>query len=388
MFFKKKTVPAELVSLELPYFDRGNKKVRIFVPEHKKGEKLPVIYMTDGQSVFDEESNPLGCWHTREAVATEKAASGKSAIIVGIHSDPNPMFRTAELTPASIGRFVPPPMPDNMPPQMPPQMSIQADSLSLSMPPSFQDYELYELLSRENTLLRQRKIAFILSLAGTGTVVLGGDGTFLHASKALLTKNSAVLGINLGNLGFLTTAEYHDAEEALEKVVRDEYRELYASPLDIDWDERHIEAVAMNEVVVSRNGFSRLIHLQVLVNGEIVSDYQSDGVIISTPIGSTGYSLSAGGPIVQPHAAILLITPICPHTMKARPLAVSDSDVITVCVLRGSRSIPGEAVVSADGDEIGLLDVGQEITIRKGKAFARIISVGKVTFWDRVKSKL
>lgn len=220
------------------------------------------------------------------------------------------------------------------------------------------------------------------------TVVLGGDGTFLHASKALLTKNSAVLGINLGNLGFLTTAEYHDAEEALEKVVRDEYRELYASPLDIDWDERHIEAVAMNEVVVSRNGFSRLIHLQVLVNGEIVSDYQSDGVIISTPIGSTGYSLSAGGPIVQPHAAILLITPICPHTMKARPLAVSDSDVITVRVLRGSRSIPGEAVVSADGDEIGLLDVGQEITIRKGKAFARIISVGKVTFWDRVKSKL
>ena len=82
MFFKKKTVPAELVSLELPYFDRGNKKVRIFVPEHKKGEKLPVIYMTDGQSVFDEESNPLGCWHTREVVAAEKAASGKSAIIV------------------------------------------------------------------------------------------------------------------------------------------------------------------------------------------------------------------------------------------------------------------------------------------------------------------
>ena len=123
MFFKKKTVSAELVSLELPYFDRGNKKVRIFVPEHKKGEKLPVIYMTDGQSVFDEESNPLGCWHTREAVAAEKAATGKAAIIVGIHSDPNPMLRTAELTPASIGQFVPPPIPEGMPPMpegMPP----------------------------------------------------------------------------------------------------------------------------------------------------------------------------------------------------------------------------------------------------------------------------
>jgi Predicted hydrolase of the alpha/beta superfamily len=133
MFFKKKTVPAELVSLELPYFDRGNKKVRIFVPEHKKGEKLPVIYMTDGQSVFDEESNPLGCWHTREAVATEKAASGKSAIIVGIHSDPNPMFRTAELTPASIGKFVPPPIPEGMPP-MPP-MPPEGMTMPEGMPP-------------------------------------------------------------------------------------------------------------------------------------------------------------------------------------------------------------------------------------------------------------
>lgn len=134
MFFKKKTVPAELVSLELPYFDRGNKKVRIFVPEHKKGEKLPVIYMTDGQSVFDEESNPLGCWHTREVVAAEKAASGKSAIIVGIHSDPNPMFRTAELTPASIGKFVPPPIPEGMPP-MPPMPPQGMPTMPEGMPP-------------------------------------------------------------------------------------------------------------------------------------------------------------------------------------------------------------------------------------------------------------
>ena len=123
MLFKKKIIPAELKCFELPFFDRGNKKVRVYVPEHKKGEKLPVIYMTDGQSIFDEESNPFGCWHTREAVSAEKAASGKSAIIVGIHSDPNPMIRTAELTPASIGAFVPPSMPEGIPPMppMPPE---------------------------------------------------------------------------------------------------------------------------------------------------------------------------------------------------------------------------------------------------------------------------
>ena len=130
MLFKKKIIPAELVSLELRYNENRSKLVRVFVPEHKKGEKLPVIYMTDGQSVFDEESNPLGCWHTREAVAAEKAATGKAAIIVGIHSDPNPMLRTAELTPASIGQFVPPPIPEAMPP-MPEGMP----SMPEGMPP-------------------------------------------------------------------------------------------------------------------------------------------------------------------------------------------------------------------------------------------------------------
>ena len=134
MLFKKKIIPAELVSLELRYNENRSKLVRVFVPEHKKGEKLPVIYMTDGQSVFDEESNPLGCWHTREAVAAEKAATGKAAIIVGIHSDPNPMLRTAELTPASIGQFVPPPIPEGMPEGMPP-MPEGMPSMPEGMPP-------------------------------------------------------------------------------------------------------------------------------------------------------------------------------------------------------------------------------------------------------------
>lgn len=220
-------------------------------------------------------------------------------------------------------------------------------------------------------------------------IVLGGDGTFLHAAKALLAGRAAILGINLGTLGFLTSAEYRGAKTALESVIRGEYEELLVGALDLVWcDGQKNPAAAMNEIVVARNGFSRLIHLQVLVNGQVVSDYLSDGVIIATPIGSTGYSLSAGGPIVQPHAEILLITPICPHTMQARPLAVSNRDRITVRVLRGSRSIPGEALVSADGDEIGLLDVGQEITIYRGDATARVLNVGDVTFWDRVKSKL
>ena len=219
-------------------------------------------------------------------------------------------------------------------------------------------------------------------------VVLGGDGTFLHAAKAMLSSDAAILGINLGTLGFLTAAEYHGAREALLCVIRDEYSELSLRTLTLTMGGREYDAAALNEIVVSRNGFSRLIRLQVVSGGQIVSDYLSDGVIVSTPIGSTGYSLSAGGPIVQPHARVLLITPICPHNLQARPLVVSDEDVITVRVLKGSRSIPEEAVVSADGDEIGKLNVGEEITIRLGVSAARVLRVGSVTFWERVKSKL
>ncbi len=219
-------------------------------------------------------------------------------------------------------------------------------------------------------------------------IVLGGDGTFLHAARALLGGRAAILGINLGTLGFLTSAEYGGAKETLRKLMRGEYRETVMHGLDLMYSDEEYRSIAMNEIVVSRNGFSRLIRLQVLVNNEIVSDYLSDGVIVSTPVGSTGYSMSAGGPIVQPYAKILLITPICPHTMQARPLAVSDGDVITVRVLAGSRSIPGEAVVTADGDEIRKLDVGEEITIRRGEASVRVLDAGGVTFWDRVKSKL
>lgn len=219
-------------------------------------------------------------------------------------------------------------------------------------------------------------------------VVLGGDGTFLHAAKALLAGNAAILGVNLGTLGFLTAAEYAKAEEALNCVIDDEYGAIGMRALTLEMGGTTYPAAALNEIVVSRNGFSRLIHLQVAVNGEIVSDYLSDGVIISTPTGSTGYSMSAGGPIVQPYAKILLITPICPHTMQARPLAVSDEDSIEVRVLRGSRSIPEEAVVSADGDEIGKLNVGDRIKIHLGRAEVAVLSVGSVTFWERVKSKL
>ncbi len=138
MFFKKKVIPEELVSLHLPYPGKEDRLVRVFVPEHKKGEKLPVIYMTDGQSVFDKESNPLGCWFTREAVRAECEASGQKAIVVGIHSSFDPMLRTEELTPGSIGKVdipLPPMPPEGMPPMPPEEMPPMPPEGMPPMPP-------------------------------------------------------------------------------------------------------------------------------------------------------------------------------------------------------------------------------------------------------------
>ncbi len=219
-------------------------------------------------------------------------------------------------------------------------------------------------------------------------IVLGGDGTFLHGAKALQRKGLPVLGINLGNLGFLTAADYKGAKEALLRVVNDNYTIEERCLLEVEHEEIVLSESAMNDVVITRSGFSRLIHIQILVNGKEVDAYKCDGVIVSTPTGSTGYSLSAGGVVVEPNAHVFIITPICPHTLHARPLIVSYDSEITIRILQSSRSIKGEAFVTVDGDEVLQMDVSDEITVRRATNQAAIVMLGDVTFWERVRGKL
>ncbi len=219
-------------------------------------------------------------------------------------------------------------------------------------------------------------------------IVLGGDGTFLHAAKALKERGLPVLGINLGNLGFLTAADYKGAKAALQRVIDDDYSIEERCLLEVHQDGQLFRELAMNDVVVTRSGSSRLIHLQILVNGIEVDSYKCDGVIVSTPTGSTGYNLSAGGVVVEPNAHVLLITPICPHSLHARSLAVAYDSEITIRVLQSSRSVKGEAFVTLDGDELIQLDVDDEITVRRADRKAEIVMLRDVTFWERVRSKL
>lgn len=197
------------------------------------------------------------------------------------------------------------------------------------------------------------------------------------------------MGINLGNLGFLTAAEQQDTEKAVRQLAAGEYVIEKRTLLSADCVERKdSEHKALNDVVIARSGFSRLIRLRLSVNGQVVQDYQGDGVIIATPTGSTGYSLSAGGPVVSPVAKTLVITPICPHMLSARPLVVSEDDRITVEVLKSSRSMEQEAFVTVDGDEVAGLAVGEHVNIVKADDTISVVMLKDISFWEKVRAKL
>lgn len=220
-------------------------------------------------------------------------------------------------------------------------------------------------------------------------IILGGDGTFLHGAKALSRGGIPIMGINLGNLGFLTAAEQQDTEKAVRQLAAGEYVIEKRTLLSADCVERKDSShKALNDVVIARSGFSRLIRLRLSVNGQVVQDYQGDGVIIATPTGSTGYSLSAGGPVVSPVAKTLVITPICPHMLSARPLVVSEDDRITVEVLKSSRSMEQEAFVTVDGDEVAGLSVGEHVNIVKAEDTISVVMLKDISFWEKVRAKL
>ncbi|MBO4696254.1 MAG: NAD(+)/NADH kinase [Lachnospiraceae bacterium] len=220
------------------------------------------------------------------------------------------------------------------------------------------------------------------------TIILGGDGTFLRGAKVLQASGIPVMGINLGHLGFLTAAEYQDADRAVSQLVNDEYVIEKKSLLKTSRNGVESEILAMNDVVIARSGFSRLIRLKVSVNGQMADNYQGDGVIIATPSGSTGYSLSAGGPVVAPQARTLVITPVCPHMLHARPFVISDEDEIEIEVCSSSRSLEQEATVTVDGDEVMGLSVGDKVTVRRAAAEISVVMLREISFWDRVRGKL
>ncbi len=219
-------------------------------------------------------------------------------------------------------------------------------------------------------------------------IVVGGDGTFLNAARTLSAFDPALLGLNLGRLGFLTDISPDEMKERLDDILAGRYseEERFLLHCRILRDGELInENDAFNDVVVHKWDVARMIEVDTYINGTFVNTLRSDGLIVSTPTGSTAYALSGGGPILQPCLNAVILVPICPHTMSNRPIVV-DADTVIEIVVKGQEQ--SHAQVSCDGQiNLGLI-AGDRIQIRKKEHTVRLIHPDEHDHFQILRAKL
>src|SRR6266496_5218784 len=218
-------------------------------------------------------------------------------------------------------------------------------------------------------------------------VVLGGDGTILNVVAMAVKNLKPIFGINVGSLGFLTCVNSSAYREAVEAIVsgRISYSKRALLSVELRTNKRVLSTVhALNDDVVSRGDLSRLIRLNAKVNGEALTEFNADGLIIATPTGSTAYSLSAGGPILEPESGVFVITPICPHVLTNRSIIVSEKSVIEV-----EASEPDYPVyLTVDGREPLRVAKDTTVQIRKAKKALQLAAMPDMSFFSVVRQKL
>ena len=201
-------------------------------------------------------------------------------------------------------------------------------------------------------------------------LVIGGDGTILAAARMLVGNTIPLLGINLGTLGFLADVNLADLSKTLDLLLKDQYQVENRIMLTAEvykQGEKAATYIALNDFNINRCGASRVIGLKVGINDSIIDCYRADGVIVCTPTGSTGYNLSAGGPIINPTCKNFVITPICPHSLTARSIVLAKEDVVTVEVEQIRSNIKEEAIISFDGREGLSIVPGDQVKIYKSQ---------------------
>ena len=222
-------------------------------------------------------------------------------------------------------------------------------------------------------------------------LVIGGDGTILAAARMLVGNTIPLLGINLGTLGFLADVNLADLSKTLDLLLKDQYQVENRIMLTAEvykQGEKAATYIALNDFNINRCGASRVIGLKVGINGSTIDCYWADGVIVCTPTGSTGYNLSAGGPIINPTCKNFVITPICPHSLTARSIVLAKEDVVTVEVEQIRSNIKEEAIISFDGREGLSIVPGDQVKIYKSQEVTPFIKATEVSFVQILKEKL
>ena len=218
-------------------------------------------------------------------------------------------------------------------------------------------------------------------------VVIGGDGTILRVARSAAIFDTPILGINFGTLGYLADVEKINAIDAIEKVLNGDFtieNRMMLEPYVERGCVSHEINLALNEVCITNSVCSRMIKLSVEVNGEYFDTFRADGIIVSTPTGSTAYNLSAGGPILSPHTELMTITHICPHTLYARPFVIDGNDVVRIRVQSNYNNVQ----MSCDGQSTVQMKNDDVIIVKKSRYVTRIIKTTNMNFYDILRRNM
>lgn len=222
-------------------------------------------------------------------------------------------------------------------------------------------------------------------------LVLGGDGTVLQAVREMKDRSVPIIGVNLGTLGYLTEVEPSGLEAALEQLMAGDYETESRMMLNgraVLAQGRTRESWALNDIVIARSGSLQIIKYRVYVNGQFLNEYEADGVIVTTPTGSTGYNLSAGGPLVEPKARLIVLTPICPHSLNQRSLILSADDCIEIEVSQGREGTTQTVEASFDGGLAVPLGIGDRMRIQRSERVTNFIRLNQVSFLETLHRKM
>lgn len=226
-------------------------------------------------------------------------------------------------------------------------------------------------------------------------LVLGGDGTLLQAARDTFETEIPLLGINLGTLGYLAEADMENVEQILDRLLRDSCEREERMVLEgriwrenTDAQEMEGQDFALNDIVISRCGSLQILTLRIFVNGQFLNSYSADGMIVATPTGSTGYNMSAGGPIVEPQARLLLLTPICPHTLNTRSIVLSPEDEVVIEIPQGRDNGTQTVEASFDGSHKKTMRTGDRIEIKKASRTVGFLKVNSESFLSVLHKKM
>lgn len=218
-------------------------------------------------------------------------------------------------------------------------------------------------------------------------VVVGGDGTILGEAEAASQRQIPIVGVNLGRLGFLADIETNEIEQAMDKLIHSQYKieeRMMLRATIVDPSGEHYVFHALNDINVTRGSFSRIVEFEITVNEELSDIYRADGVIVASPTGSTAYNLSAGGPIIVPHANTYVVTPICPHTIYSKSVMLYDEDKVRIRILEETE----EMALSIDGKLKMYIKPQQAVYVERSPYVTQLVKISDRKFFEILRQKI